>query len=236
MQITTSNRSQSKIKLGIQGPSGSGKTYSALQIAKGLAEEWSQIVVIDTEHHAANLYAHFGDYQVLPLAAPFTPERYMEAISLCEASGFKVIILDSISHEWNGSGGILEIHGKMLGNSFTNWAKVSPRHNSFIERILQANCHVICTIRSKQAYVLNLVGGKHVPEKVGLKGITREGFDYELTTLFELDMEHKARVTKDRTGLFLQPSEYTLSPRTGQRIKAWCEQTQTQPTPELAKT
>jgi hypothetical protein len=234
MNITSSNRNQTKIKLGIQGPSGSGKTYSALLLAKGMVDEWNQIVVIDTEHHAAHLYAHLGEYQVLPLEAPFTPERYMEALEFCETNGFKVIILDSISHEWNGSGGIIEIHGKMPGNSFTNWAKASPRHNSFIEKILQANCHVICTIRSKQAYVLNLVAGKYVPEKVGLKGITREGLDYELTTVFELDMEHKAKVTKDRTGLFSASNEYPLSTRTGQRIKAWCEQTQ--PSTELVKT
>ena len=82
----------------------------------------------------------------------------------------EVIIIDSISHEWEGSGGILDIHAGMAGNSFTNWGKLTPRHNAFIQTILQTNKHIIGTIRSKQDYVLNEKNGKQVPEKVGLKG------------------------------------------------------------------
>jgi hypothetical protein len=133
-----------------------------------------------------------------------------------------VIIIDSISHEWEGIGGILDIHGSMMGNSFTNWGKVTPRHNNFVQRILQSNSHIIATIRSKQDYVLSEKNGKMVPEKVGLKGVTREGLDYEFTIVLELDLKHNATATKDRTGLFMDKPSFIITPETGKRILKWC--------------
>lgn len=222
MKLQTAERKQAKIKLGLQGGSGSGKTYSALLLAYGMINNWPKIAVIDTENHSADLYAHLGNYQVLAIEQPFSPERYMEAIDLCEKAGMEAIIIDSISHEWEGNGGILDIHGAMMGNSFTNWNKVTPRHNAFVQKILQSNCHVIATIRSKQDYVLSEKNGKMVPEKVGLKGVTREGLDYEFTLVFELDLKHQATATKDRTGLFMDKPSFMISQATGQRILNWC--------------
>jgi hypothetical protein len=229
MNLQQAERKQAKIKLGLQGPSGSGKTYSALLLAFGLINNWSKIAVIDTENHSADLYAHLGAYLVLNLERPFTPERYIEAICICEEAGMEAIIIDSISHEWEGVGGVIDIHGSMLGNSFTNWAKVTPRHNVFIQKILQSSCHIIATIRSKQDYVLSEKNGKMVPEKVGLKGITREGLDYEFTLVFELDLKHQATATKDRTQLFMDKPSFMISPETGQAIANWCNAGKTLP-------
>ena len=143
MQLQKAERKQAKIKLGLQGPSGSGKTMGALIIAFGLCGDWSKIAVIDTENYSASLYAHLGSYNVLNISAPYTPEKYSEAIQLCEKSEVEVIIIDSISHEWEGNGGILNIHSNMTGNSFTNWNRLTPRHNEFVQTILQSKCHVI---------------------------------------------------------------------------------------------
>ena len=222
MNLQQAERKQAKIKLGLQSPSGAGKTYSALLLANGLINDWSKIAVIDTENHSADLYAHLGPYQVLALEKPFTPERYIEAIEICEKAGIAAIIIDSISHEWEGVGGILDIHGAMIGNTFTNWNKVTPRHNAFVQKILQSNCHLIATIRSKQDYVLSEKNGKMVPEKVGLKGVTREGLDYEFTIVFELDIKHQATSTKDRTGLFMDKPSFMITSETGQTIANWC--------------
>lgn len=222
MKLQTAARKQAKIKMGIQAPSGAGKTYSAILLAYGLINDWSKIALIDTENHSADLYAHLGNYQVLALEQPFSPERYMEAIDICEKAGMEVLIIDSISHEWEGNGGILDIHGAMMGNSFTNWSKITPRHNAFVQKILQSPCHIIATIRSKQDYVLSEKNGKMVPEKVGLKGVTREGLDYEFTLVFELDLKHQATATKDRTQLFMDKPSFMISSATGQRILNWC--------------
>jgi len=227
-QLHQAKRSKAKIKVGLQGPSGGGKTYSALLLAKGLVGDWSKIAVIDTENHSADLYSHLGNYNVLHLEAPFTPERYISAIEACEKSGMQAILVDSISHEWEGTGGILSIHSTMVGNSFTNWSKLTPRHNDFIQKILQSPAHIIATIRTKQDYVLSEKNGKQVPEKIGLKGVTREGMDYELTIVFDININHQSRASKDRTGLFDKVPEFVITEKTGERILLWCNHTITQ--------
>jgi len=223
MNLQQAERKQAKIKMGLMGPAGSGKTYSSLLIAFGMVKDWSKIAVIDTENHSADLYAHLGGFNVLALDKPFTPERYIEAIEICEKAGMQVVVIDSISHEWEGTGGILDIHGAMMGNSFTNWAKVIPRHNDFVQKILQSPCHIIATIRSKQDYVLSEKNGKIVPEKVGLKGVTREGLDYEFTLVFDVDIKHQATASKDRTNLFMDKPQFLITDKTGEMIKSWCE-------------
>jgi hypothetical protein len=221
MELRQAQRKQAKIKLALQGPSGSGKTMSALLLASGITD-WSKIAVIDTENHSADLYAHLGHYNVLQLTKPFTPERYIKAIETCEEAGMVVVIVDSITHEWDGAGGILSIHGAMTGNSFTNWNKVTPRHNSFVQKILESPCHIISTIRTKTDYTLTEKNGKMVPEKVGLKGITRDGMDYEFTVVFDLDIKHQAKASKDRTGLFMDQPEEVITPEHGNKILDWC--------------
>jgi hypothetical protein len=220
MQLNRAERKNVKIKLGLQGSSGSGKTMSALLLAYGLTNDWSKIAIIDTENHSAELYSHLGAYNVLNLEPPFSPERYKEAIEVCKKAQMEVIIIDSISMEWDY---VLEQHSQLAGNSYTNWSKFTPRHHSFVQSILQANAHVICTLRAKQDYVLNEKNGKFVPEKVGLKSIQRDGLDYELTIVFEIDIKHNAVATKDRTELFSGKTEFKISSETGKEISEWCK-------------
>ncbi len=222
MELKQASRKRAKIKMALQGPSGSGKTMSALLLAYGLCSNWSKVAVIDTENHSAELYSHLGKYNVVNIGAPYTPEKYCEAIKLCENAGMEVMIIDSISHEWDGSGGILDVHGNMAGNSFTNWSKLTPRHNAFIQTILQSSTHIIATIRSKQDYVLQEKNGKMVPEKVGLKGVTRDGIDYEFTLVLDIDIKHNATANKDRTNLFSGQPEFKITEDTGAKILAWC--------------
>jgi hypothetical protein len=220
MKLQTAQRKRAKIKLALQGPSGSGKTYSSLLIANGLCPNWSKIVVIDTENGSADLYAHLGAYNVLAIRAPFTPEKYIQAIELCENEGMEVIIIDSVTHEWEN---LIDFHSSLQGNSFTNWGKITPRHNAFVQKLLQSQAHIIATIRTKQDYVLNDKNGKMVPEKVGLKSVQRDGLEYEFTLVFDLDMRNNATASKDRTGLFYGKPEIKLGVKTGVTIKNWCE-------------
>lgn len=222
MQLRPSTRREVKMKLALQGSSGSGKTYSSLLIAYGIVSDWSKIAVIDTENGSADLYAHLGEYNVLTLEAPYTPEKYIQAIDLCEASDMEVIIIDSISHCWDY---LLDFHANLQGHSFANWAKVTPRQNCFIQRILNSRCHVICTMRSKQDYVLSERNGKMVPEKVGLKAVQRDNVDYEFTLVFDLDIKHNAVASKDRTGLFMNRPEFVITPQVGKLILNWCNTT-----------
>lgn len=222
MEIRKSERKQAKIKLALQGSAGSGKTYSSLLLAKGLTKgDFSKIAIIDTENKSADLYAHLGDYNVVSMGAPHSPERYIEAIELCESAGMEVIILDSISHCWDY---LLDVHGNMPGNSFANWAKIIPRHNAFVNKILQSDAHVIATMRVKQDYVINQKNGKMVPEKVGLKAVQRNNLDFEFTIVFDIDIRHAAKATKDRTRLFANSPEFKINENTGKKISDWCNQ------------
>lgn len=219
MQLQQAQRQNVKIKLALQGSSGSGKSYSALQIGYGLVNNWSKIAVIDTENQSASLYANMGNFNVLVLKPPFSPERYIQALNVCMQSQMQVIIIDSLSMEWEF---ILDAHSNLTGNSYTNWAKFTPRHQQLIQAILQADCHIICTLRAKQDYVLSEKNGKMVPEKVGMKPIQREGVDYEFTIVFELDIRHNATASKDRTGLFMGKPEFKINSQTGKEIADWC--------------
>lgn len=222
-KLRKATRQKAKIRLGLSAVSGGGKTFSALAIAKGLAGAWDKVVVIDSENNSADLYSHLGDFNVYPLEAPYSPERYIEAIKECEKAGMSVIIIDSITHEWDGKGGCLEIV-ESLGGKYQNWAQVTPRHQAFIDSILHSTCHVITTVRRKQDYEMVKDGSKVKVEKAGLKEVTREGFEYELTANLELDARHNATASKDRTGLFMGQPPFVPSEKTGELIAQWCEQ------------
>jgi len=220
MELRKSERKRAKIKMALQGSSGSGKTFSSLLIAKGLTENnYSKVAIIDTENGSADLYAHLGEYNVLLLKPPYTPNVLIEGIDVCLKAGMEVIILDSISPVWDY---LLEFHSSMPGNSFTNWGKITPMQNKFINKILQSDAHFIATMRTKQDYVLNQKNGKYVPEKVGLKAIQRDGVDYEFTIVFDININHQAKASKDRTGLYSDKPEFIITTETGKRIKNWC--------------
>lgn len=229
MQLRKATRQKVKIRLGLSAVAGGGKTMSALKIAKGLCGDWTKVAMIDTENGSGDLYCHLGDYNVLSITAPYAPEKYVEAIEACEKAGMEVIIIDSITHEWDGKGGCLELVDQLAQastskNSYIAWGKVTPRHQAFVDKILQSKCHIITTVRRKQDYEMSKdSNGKLKVEKAGLKEITREGFEYELTVNLELDHGHFATASKDRTGLFSGKPEFIPSEATGQMIAEWCE-------------
>lgn len=224
--LRTAERKQAKIRMGLFGPSGSGKTYSALLIAKGVAGDWNKVAVIDTENGSADLYSHLGNYNVITLEAPFNPEKYVEAIQACEKAGVTVIIVDSISHEWDGKGGCLESNELLAqtqfkGNTWAAWSKTTPKHQRFIEAMVNSRCHIIACGRSKTDTIQT--EDKKI-KKVGMKEITRDGFEYEMTLSFNLDRDgHYATASKDRTGIFIDKDPFVISEETGLKIKEWGE-------------
>lgn len=212
-------RQQAKLRLALAGPAGSGKTMSALRVAKGMAQELGlRIGVIDTEKRSSELYAGKNvkgrllpdgwslEFDVLPFNPPFSPAKYVKGIKVAEEEGIGILIIDSISHEWFGQGGILEMvdaAAKTTKNQFTAWKIPTEEHNKFVEAILQSSCHIIATMRSKTAYELQEENGKKRPVKVGMAPVQREGMDFEFTTVLDLAIDgHVALATKDRTGMF----------------------------------
>jgi hypothetical protein len=194
-------KTESKMRVAIMGPSGAGKTYTALNIAKHMPN--ARIALVDTEHGSASKYADIFDFDVMELQPPYHPDRFGEAIRDAAQAGYTVIILDSLTHAWSGTGGMLDLVdqiGKRIGgNSFAAWKDATPIQNRLIESIVGAPIHVIATMRSKQDYAQEKDDrGKTVVRKVGMAAQQREGFEYEFDVVIDLDIDHNGIITKSR--------------------------------------
>ncbi len=209
-------------------PSGGGKSYGALRVAKGLADALSKdtgveerIAYIGTEGSRDKYYADEFDYDLLQLKAPFEPEKYIDAIDEALDAGYKVIVIDSITHEWKGKGGMLEIHSKMSGNSYTNWSKLTPRHEKFIDKILESEAYIIATVRGKDKYVLEEQNGKQVPRKVGIGYEQRDDLEFLFTVAVTIEQDtHYFTAVKDNTHLFEDRNDI-LTEKDGEIIYKW---------------
>lgn len=221
-ELKKATRQQVKLRLNLSAPSGAGKTYSALRMAKGLVNDWSKIAVIDTENGSASLYSHLGEFNVIDLAPPFTPERYIMAINACVNAGIECIIIDSSSHEWNT---LLDENEKLAqasfrGNTWSAWSRTTPRHDKFVNAVLHCPAHVITCTRSKTETVM---GEDKKVKKVGMKDQQREGWEYELTVSLNIDRDtHLATPSKDRTNLFEGQQPFLITEETGKAILEWC--------------
>ncbi|MBQ6737411.1 MAG: ATP-binding protein [Synergistaceae bacterium] len=218
-------KKKAKLRLAITGVAGSGKTYGALKVAQGLG---GKIAMIDTENGSGDLYSDKFDYDVCSITAPYTVQKYLQAIHEAEQAKYDVLIIDSLSHVWAGEGGLLDLQGKITdssrsGNSWAAWRQITPQHKRLIEMILSSKCHVIATMRSKTEYIqVENDQGKKEVRKIGLAPIQREGVDYEFTTVFDLAINHFASVSKDRTGIF-DGQIFQLSEETGEKLKEWLD-------------
>ena len=192
---------QAKLRMALDGPAGSGKTFTGLIAATALCNG-GRIAVIDTEHGSASKYAKMFEFYSLQLTN-FHPERYIDGIRAAEEAGYSVILIDSLSHAWEGEGGVLELHDQATArepgkNSYTSWRLVTPIQRDLVEAILQSKCHIIATMRSKTEYMLVEENGKQKPQKVGMAPIQRQGMEYEFDVVADLDTDHKMIITKSR--------------------------------------
>lgn len=230
LQFKRATREQVKVKLGVTGPSGSGKTKGALALARQLVGPEGRIAFVDTENDSGSLYADFTEFDTISLTAPYTSAKYTEAIKAAVEERYDVIVIDSLSHQWEGSGGILdrktleERRGNTNGgsvNGYTLWAKYKEEHRAFVAGMLAAPIHVIGCMRSRQEYVQGERNGKKTVEKLGMAPITGEGMEFEFSVVFDLNMQHMATATKDRTDLFDGQLIDLLFDNPGERILEW---------------
>lgn len=203
MQLTFTKATKAKVKarVAIDGPSGAGKTYSALILATVLANG-GKIAVIDTERGSASLYSDKFDFDVLELDT-FSPALYTQAITAAEEAGYQVIVIDSLSHAWEGEGGALDqVDQKatqIKGNSYVAWKDVTPMHRRMVDAMLQSKAHIVVTMRSKMEYVQEKnEKGNTVIRKVGMAPIQRQGMEYEFTIVADMDVDHHISISKSR--------------------------------------
>lgn len=230
IQAKKAVRTKLHIKLALISPSGGGKTYSALRLCKGIG---GRTLLCNTEADRGYIYANEFDYDIVDLEAPFTPEKYIEVIHYAEKEGYDNLILDSATHEWTGKGGLVEIHDKMPGNSFTNWATLTPRHNAFLDAQLYAKINIISCLRGKDEYVMEEKNGKQTPKKVGLGAQQRNGFEYECQVTLMIDQEsHVASAMKDNSHIF-EGHYDVLTEEHGAALHAWADTGEDKPAPAV---
>ena len=229
MAFVKAMREKVNAKVIFVSPSGGGKTQSMLEMATGLAKKvGGRIAFIGTEGDRDRLYAgkksphgdYYYDYDLLQLE-DFSPESYIAAINEAVDAGYKVIIVDSLSHEWKFMN---DLHDKMPGNSFTNWSKLKPRHHKLNEKILEAPAHILCSARGKDDWVLEEKNGKQVPKKVGLGSQTDKDITYEVMLSLQLDQDtHIAHADKDNTGLWGMDRYAMVTAKDGEALYDWCD-------------
>lgn len=251
MEISLARREKMKAAIAFIGGSGSGKTLGMLLIAYGMMKEaypdleeekiFQKIGVVDTEHKRSQIYADMtiADIRIHPfyhidLQAPYSQQRYDEAIVTLKKAGCDVVIVDSLSHAWEGTGGFLDIQQQNGGN-FQAWAKVKPHIQAFIKSLTENDVHVLSSMRTKQDYQVERgETGKLEIKKLGLKPIQKDDLEYEFLIVWQLDQDHIARTTKDNSGMFEnQPSKIT--PEFGSKLYKWLEKGVDVKAEELAK-
>ncbi len=214
---------QTHARLSMFGPAGSGKTYTALSIASGLGKK---VAVIDTERGSAAKYAKQFEFHHLKMEPPYAPTNFIQAMKAALDGGFDVLVIDSITHEWDGKGGIKEIVDKAAerkgGNSWAGWAVGTPEHNKFVDAMLAIPMHVIATMRAKTEWALEDKGGKKTPRKIGLGAQQRDGIEYEFDVVMLMDMDNGGTIVKSRSDIIVN-GEYIEKPDKafGEKFLSW---------------
>jgi hypothetical protein len=228
LSIQDAKREPVAVSILLAGPSGAGKTFTALRLGRGLAGPSGLIVLVDTEVKPASLYANDFKFKHIRLPKPFEPERYREAVRLAMTLKPAVLIIDSATHEWIGSGGILPTLDKIPGtNQMVKWKDLTPRHERFVDTITSQKCHTIVCVRAKERYVMEETkrddGSKKVDVKrVGLRPIQRRDFFYDFMVSFVLDPDsNNARLLNNTIEYFRNHTPHRLTEDDGKAIAAW---------------
>lgn len=224
LQITHARKEQIYVKVLIGGPSGSGKSYSALRMATGIAGREGQgtkIGYIGTEGMRDKLYANEFDYDLISLE-DYSPDYYEAALDAFLDAGYKVIIVDSLTHLWGWVQDQVQKVAKNSDSSFQAWGKYKKENKRIVEKILLAPAHIIVTGRGKDEYVLEQNSkGKMAPRKVGVGVQQDKDIEYEYMVTFMLDQEtHIAEVAKDNTHLFENKLD-ALTEKSGEALYDW---------------
>lgn len=241
------------ILVGLSGPSGGGKTMSAMRMAQGIVGREGRFAVIDTEKGRALHYAPQAGqepdftstfrFDHAEMDAPFRPEAYAEAIQAADAAGYKVIVVDSMSHEWAGDGGILDWQeeelDRMAGSDYRKreackmaaWIKPKMAHKQMMQKLLQVRANLILCFRAEPKIEMIRENGqtKIVPKQslTGLEGyipVCEKSLPFELTASFLVTpdapgMPKPIKLQEQHKPLF--PLDKPINEESGRRIAEW---------------
>lgn len=240
INIRKAQREGARLVIGLAGISGSGKTLSALLLAYGLTEgDGTKVGFLDTENRRGSLYASNDTYDKIQqslgmkeqpepfwigdLDAPFSPQRYIDAIREFEKAGVEVLVVDSISHEWEGTGGCEEI-ATLANPQKPQWNRAKAEHKRFMNALLQSNMHIIVCIRAREKVKLIKVNGKTEYEPQGIMPVTEKNVMFEMTaSLMMWDSGKAQQVMKcpeELRGILGRETDY-ISAQDGLALRQW---------------
>jgi hypothetical protein len=233
VSFTKVQRLGSHVIVAMVGGSSGGKTYSAILLGRGLVGPQGKLALLDTESGRGRIYSNIADYDYAELSSPFSPERYIEAIKDAEEAGYDALIIDSLSHEWNALGGVLEIadSGKTKdGRALTGlikWAQPKARHGRFIQAILKSRMHLILCLRAKEKLKQVKIDGKEEIVSDGWVSVQDKNFIFEVTVQLFLPNNDPRRLGIPRLDkcpedlLAAFPANERITVKTGELIAAW---------------
>lgn len=190
--FTKATKQPTYARFALMGASGTGKTYTALEIAQGLCPT-GRIAVIDTEHGVSRYYADVFDFDILILENHH-PDEYRRAMLAAHNGGYDVLIVDSITHEWEAVKDLVDQLQKKMDKRKA-WAQATPLHNKFVEAVARTYPgHVISTVRTDRKLTANADG----TVTMQLQPSQRENIEYEFDILLDIDHDHVVSIVKSR--------------------------------------
>jgi len=223
LNIRPAQRAGAKVVIGIAGQSGSGKTLTALYMARGMVDSASQIGFLDTENKRGSLYSDEldGQFMIGDLYPPFSPDRYSQAIKEFEKAGVKALVIDSVTHEWEGEGGCIDI-AENTNSKIADWKKSKSEHKKFMNTLLQADIDfIIVCVRAREVMDFRVPSK---PVSLGIQPICEKNFMFEMTAsvmMFNegINQQH-LKVPKELKSVFGDGNSY-LGREVGAGIRRW---------------
>lgn len=234
-EIRKAERKGANVVIALSGQSGCGKTYSAIRLARGLVGDVGKIGVIDTEQKRASLYADiYGGFDVIDLEPPFSPSRYREAIKTFKDAGYNAVIIDSMSHEWEGDGGILDMVDKEKAKGRKDvgiWATPKAEHRHLMSFVLNCGMHIILCFRTKfiMEEGVDDKGRKTWIKNPEPKVVTEPNSDYDITVKISLskDTKYPDVIEKCPEGIeYLFDKNSHITEKAGKGIIKWLNNVQ----------
>jgi hypothetical protein len=227
VQFVPATRAAVKARVALTGPAGSGKTYTGLALACSLG---GKVAVIDTERGRASMYVGINGWAFDVLnPQSFSPASLTEALGAASGAGYEVVLIDSLSHYWSGVDGMQEQVDRKAkgGNSFSGWKEMRPDERRMLDALTSYPGHVIVTLRTKTAFVIEQVerNGRttSVPRKIGLKPDQREGIEYEFDLVGDMDLDNTLTVSKTRLPMLHGQVIEQPGPELAATIRDWLD-------------
>jgi hypothetical protein len=224
--------------IGLAGGTGSGKTFSALTLARGIVGPKGRIGAGDTEGKRMSHYSETFDFDAVDLLPPFRPRKFEDLAEMAEQKSYDCLVIDSMSHEWNGDGGVLEWHDEELDrfagddddkrgkNNIRAWIAPKTAHKRMVHSFLQRRLPIIFCFRAEEKLKIIRDGR---PQPAGWIPIADQRLLFELTVLLTLTNDAPGVIQHNLPCKIIEPHRGYLLDRAlivekmGQQLVAWAK-------------